>query len=116
MLRTRLFLSLLPIVVILLATGIFAIALISRLADSVDDAFAENYQVILASHQMSAALAGMNREVWAYQYTGGECGEQKRRFEESLAQQLKRMSLPGEKTFNEQLAAAYQDFQQAVVR
>jgi hypothetical protein len=65
MLRTRLFLNLLPFVVILLATGVYAIVLFSRLAASVDTTVSEHYRSVLEAQQMSLALAGIDREVWA---------------------------------------------------
>src|SRR5690349_735588 len=63
MLRTRLFLYLLPFVVILLAGGAYAIVLFARLAKSVDTSVTNSYQSFTAASAMSLALAGMDREV-----------------------------------------------------
>jgi signal transduction histidine kinase len=119
MLRTRLFLNLLPFVVILLATGVYAIVLFSRLAASVDTTVSEHYRSVVAAQQMNLALAGIDREVW---WTTGAStaestralAEQQKRFEENLARQLKNNSLPGESGLNQRLAAKYQTLRQAL--
>ena len=120
MLRTRLFLNLLPFVVILLAVGLYAIALFSRLANSVDVTVAENYRSLLAAQEMSLALVAMEREVWVStgKLNAGRKAfdEHKKRFDENLALQLKSDALPGEREMNQQLAAHYEAFRQAVGR
>ena len=65
MLRTRLFLNLLPFVVILLATGVYAIVLFSRLSASVDTTVSEHYRSVLAAQEMNHARAGIGREAWS---------------------------------------------------
>ena len=119
MLRTRLFLNLLPFVVILLATGVYAIVLFSRLAAGVDTAVSEHYRSVLAAQQMSLALAGIDREAWAATGAGinessRALAEHRRHFEENLALQLKNQSLPGEGELNQRLAAKYQALCQAL--
>src|SRR5438445_818703 len=118
MLRTRLFLNLLPFVVILLAIGVYAIALFSRLANSVDTSVTENYQSILAAQAMTLALAEMEREVWASTRTPNAglkgLAQYQKQFEENLALQLRHSSLPGEREVNRQLAAEYHAFQGAL--
>jgi len=52
MLRTRLLLSFVPFVVIVPAIGIYAIALFSRIAGTVDGKVPENYQRVLATQGM----------------------------------------------------------------
>ena len=64
MLRTRLFLSLLPFVAILLATGLYAIVLFSHLATAVDTTVAENYRSVVGAQEMNLALSEMDRESW----------------------------------------------------
>jgi len=118
MLRTRLFVHLLPFVVVLLATGVYAIVLFSRLAHTVDTAVTEHYRSIAAAQEMSLALAGIDREVWAA--TGTRNADRKalaghqQRFEANLAAQLKNNSLPGEKAINRQLADQYDSFRKTV--
>jgi hypothetical protein len=118
MLRTRLFLNLLPFVVILLATGVYAIVLFSRLAVSVDTTVSEHYRSILEAQQMDLALAGIDREVWAATVgtarTNQALGQHEQSFEENLALQLKNHSLPGERSLNQQLAAKYQILRHAL--
>jgi two-component system, NtrC family, sensor histidine kinase KinB len=118
MLRTRLFLNLLPFVVILLATGVYAIVLFSRLAASVDTTVTEHYRSVVAAQQMTLALADIDREVWAASGTGNAGHaifvEHKKRFEDNLAVQLKNVSLPGEKELNQQLEATYMAFREAL--
>jgi two-component system, NtrC family, sensor histidine kinase KinB len=119
MLRTHLFLNLLPFVVILLATGVYAIVLFSRLAASVDTTVSEHYRSVLEAQQMSLALAGIDREVWASTVAGPvessqALAEYQKRFEENLALQLKSNSLPGESELNQRLAARYHAMCQAL--
>ena len=118
MLRTRLFLNLLPFVVILLAIGLYAIALFSRLANSVDTTVTGNYRNLLAAQAMSLALAELEREVWVSTKTQiadvrAMAGYQKQ-FEENLAVQFQSASLPGEKDLNQQLTANYRELQQTL--
>jgi two-component system, NtrC family, sensor histidine kinase KinB len=113
MLRTRLFLNLLPFVVILLATGVYAIVLFSRLAASVDTTVSAHYRSVLEARQMSLALAAIDREVWTATGAGQvestrALAEQQLRFENNLALQLENNSLPGERDLNQRLAAKYQ--------
>ena len=49
MLRTRLFLNLLPFVAILLATGVYAMVLFSRLAANVNIIVTDNYRSVMAA-------------------------------------------------------------------
>src|SRR6185503_19293738 len=60
MLRARLFLNLIPFVVILLAVGAFAIVLFARLAHKVDVTVMENYRCAIAARDMSLALSRMD--------------------------------------------------------
>src|SRR6266436_5122065 len=118
MLRTRLFLNLVPFVVMVLATGVYAIVLFSRLANSVDTTVTGNYRSILAAQAMSLALAEMEREVWVSAKTQNAdlkalAGYQKQ-FEENLAEQLQSAALPGEKELNQQLTTNYHAFQQTL--
>lgn len=59
LLRTRLFLSFVPFVVILLAIGVYAIVLFSQIASTVDVNVPENYQRVLAAQQMKLNLVRM---------------------------------------------------------
>lgn len=59
MLRTRLFLNLIPFVVILLAVGVYAIALFYHLANTVDVTVTDNYRNSTAVQSMGVALSHM---------------------------------------------------------
>ncbi|HXP61915.1 MAG TPA: HAMP domain-containing protein, partial [Dongiaceae bacterium] len=111
MLRRLLLLNLLPFVAMLLATGVYAITLFSRLATSVDAAVGGNYRSVVAAQQMHLALAGMDREAWAAAASPSgvakSFGEYQKRFEANLALQLKSNSLPGERDLNGRLVAIY---------
>src|SRR6266481_724589 len=120
MLRTRLFLNLLPFGVILLAVGVYAIVLFTRLAQSVDTAVTENYRSIKAAQAMSLALAGIEKEAWVSAAGQGATtrvfAQEQKRFEDNLALQLKSVSLPGEKELNRQLTTNYAAFTAALAR
>lgn len=118
MLRRRLFLTKALFSAVLLCTGIYAVALFSHLARSVEQAVAENYRCILAAHEMSLALAGMEREAWAAaaRQTAASAAftEYRRRFETNLTIQLPRGSLAGEPELRRQLATEAAAFRQAI--
>ena len=134
MLRTRLFLYLTPLVVILLAVGAYAIVLFARLAGIVDASVTNSYQSFTSASAMSLALSGMDREVsWVVQ--GSRPGdknkpveypkrfidknafsENQKRFDENLALLLKAGTLPGETALTRQVATNYQAFLKAVDR
>jgi len=110
-----------PFVVILLAIGVYAIVLFSRLANSVDASVTEKYRSVMAAQSMTLALAGMDREVpWI---SGGErnpdsqaFAEHQKQFETNLAIELKSLMLPGEKELSQELASQYHTFQEAMGR
>lgn len=114
MLRTRLFLSLMPFVVILLATGVYAIALFTRLANGVDVAVNDHYRSIFAVQAMGQALAEMEREARSFGIRGTSktalFAESQRRFEDNLVRERTSVSLPGLKDLNDQLATNYSAF------
>jgi len=110
-----------PFVVILLAIGVYAIVLFSRLANSVDASVTEKYRSVMAAQSMTLALAGMDREVpWI---SGGErnpdsqaFAEHQKQFETNLAIELKSLMLPGETELSQELASQYHTFQEAMGR
>ena len=120
MLRTRLFLNLLPFVVSLLAIGVYSIVLFSRLARSIDTTVSDNYNSVIAAEEMSLALVGIDREIpWA---TGSERApdskaftESQRRFEANLNLQLKSITLSGEADISQELATNYHSYRQALI-
>ena len=60
MLRTRIFLNLIPFIIILIAVGAFALFLFSRLANNVGRTVTDNYQSDAAAQSMSLALSRMD--------------------------------------------------------
>jgi nitrogen fixation/metabolism regulation signal transduction histidine kinase len=120
MLRTRLFLNLLPFVVILLAVGSYAVILYSQLARDVEIRVAESYGSLQAAQEMSLALAGMESDIWLAttqsKSNRATFVAHQQRFEQNLAAQLKSESLPGAKELNEQLNADYRAFRLALAR
>ncbi len=114
MLRARLFLAVLPFVIVLLALGFVAIELFSRLATRVDATVTENYQSIALTHTMSQALSQMEKEVHAASIIPAPQRKtfiaSQKQFEDVLNQQLKRVPLGGEAELNEQLKTNYAAF------
>ncbi|MDB6065499.1 MAG: integral rane sensor signal transduction histidine kinase [Pedosphaera sp.] len=136
MLRTRLFVSLVPFVVILLAIGIYAIVLFSRITANVDLTVTGNYRSVMAAEQMRLALSRMEEGVLIG--LGGAKGlgpavfeesaagnkalgtavfEQNRRiFETNLDLQLHNSKSPQESDLNLRLSNNYHAFREAGVR
>ena len=119
MLRTRLFLNLLPFLVMLLAVGAYAIVLFSRLANRVEMAVARNYRDVLAAQAMSVALAGMEQEAWAVagkQIAASKLfAQHQQRFEANLAVQLQGITHRRNEE-GRQLAANYKAFKAAMAK
>jgi signal transduction histidine kinase len=121
MLRTRLFLNLIPFVVILLAVGIFAIMLFSRLAGSVDVTVMDNYRSVTAAQSMEVALLRMQSGVLLVFEQKGDLGqalfEQNRNaFEQDLERLRKRFPLPGEDELRAQIMTNYEAFLRAATK
>jgi NtrC-family two-component system sensor histidine kinase KinB len=120
MLRTRIFLNLLPFVVILLAVGVYAIVLFSSLANSVDSRVRSNYDGMIAAQTMSLELSRMDRgALLALQ--GDKSGqsifeENRTSFEEKLKRQLGQTNLAHEAEFNRELLSHYEKFSQGTTR
>jgi signal transduction histidine kinase len=115
MLRARLFLSLLPFALMLLAMGVYSIALFSQLAENVDRAVAGHYESIFAAQGMSHALAGMERELQFAAATHSTdtklFAEYQKWFEENLALQRKSVATSaGIRDLNAQLSTNYSAF------
>ena len=112
MLRARLFLSLLPFAIMILANGIYVIALFSQLAQSVDRDVAGHYESIFAAQGMNHALAGMERELQFAAATHNTStklfAEYQKWFEENLAQQRRSVTVSaGIRDLNTQLSTNY---------
>lgn len=114
MLRTRIFLNLVPFVVILLAIGLYALTLFSRMATTVEASVLQNYRSVAAAHGMREAASWMETGL---KYAFGN--EQERagavslfqkgtnNFARNLSIQILNLELPGERELSEALRANY---------
>jgi two-component system, NtrC family, sensor histidine kinase KinB len=121
MLRTRLFLNLVPFVVMLLAVGVFAVVLFSRLAGSVDVTVTENYRSVVAAQTMNLALLRMQTAVLLVFDKQPDLGralfaENRTLFEQNLELQSKSATLPTEKELSGQLAGHFGALRQAGIK
>jgi signal transduction histidine kinase len=118
MLRTRLFLSLIPFVLALLAVGAYAIALFSRLAREVDVTVADNHRCAMAAESMKVAASGMTsslRLAMRGDLTSAtnEFNEHSRVFERNLCLQASNAHVFAKSGVIEQLRISYQSFHEA---
>jgi len=118
MLRTRLFLHLLPLVVILLATGWYATVLFSRMAETVDRRVTKEYRSLVAVQEMNLALTALERDTWSAvasdtAVSRKAMADNARRFEEQLERLIRNGSLDRERALSQALAAEYEDFRRA---
>ena len=117
-LRARLFLNLLPLAGMFLATGLCAIALFARLAHRVEASVKENYRSIIAANAIKGLLVDWGRMLPAA--TGKAAGDTNalaafsRQFEENLALLAKPHPLPGEAELVGQLTSHYHDLRDAL--
>lgn len=63
MLRARLFLNLVPFLVILLAIGVYAVVLFSRLTNHVDATIMRHHESLIALQKMGDALTRMDKQI-----------------------------------------------------
>jgi two-component system, NtrC family, sensor histidine kinase KinB len=118
MLRTRLFLNLVPFIVILMAVGLYAIALFSRLGKSVEETVMGSYQSVMAVERMERALGRMDEGI--LQAIKGEKTSGKAFFEASrsvfdrdIERELDSLAVPRQDLLVRQLATNYQAFHEA---
>jgi NtrC-family two-component system sensor histidine kinase KinB len=121
MLRTRLFLNLVPFVVILLAIGIYAIALFSRITTNVDVTVTGNYRSVTAAQQMKLALSRMQGGVLLALEDNKGLGNalfarNKKIFEDNLNLQIQSAKLANEEDLNRRLSNNYEAFRKAGIR
>jgi two-component system, NtrC family, sensor histidine kinase KinB len=118
MLRTRLFLNLAPLVVIVVLVGIYAIVLFSRITDNVDVTVTGNYRSVLAVEQMKLGLsrmkAGVSMALDDSKGLGIAMFEKNRKlFEENLDLQRHNGKWRLEDNMNHRLEANYLTFKSA---
>jgi len=120
MLRTRLFLSLIPFVVTLLATGVCAVVLFSRLSNDVESAVLRSYQSTMAAQAMSVALSRMEAGLrlalsGAKDSSSSYFNDNAAVFEQNLAGELDKTGPAPEGTLLRQLQTDYDSFHKAGV-
>ena len=118
MLRTRLFLNLVPFIIILMAVGLYAIALFSRLGKSVDQTVMGSYQSVMAVQTMERALARMDegilQAIKGEKNSGRAFFEASRTvFEQNLERKLDSLAVPRQDRVVRQLVTNYQAFHRA---
>jgi two-component system, NtrC family, sensor histidine kinase KinB len=118
LLSMRLFLNLLPLVIMLLALGLYAIVLFFWLARTVNVTAMKHYQSVSAAQAMSLALARMQGGVLMVFDQKRDLGrsfftQNQKLFEQSLAVLQTNTSRLEEKEWNAQLAADYRNFAEA---
>ena len=115
MLRTRLFLNLVPFVVILFAVGVYAIVLFSRMADHMDLVVMKNYQSVTALQRMDMALQAMHSGVLMIFEDNARFGrsmfdQNAEVFTGNLRIQLRNIGLEEEQRLSGALATGYGSF------
>ena len=117
-LRARLFLNLLPLAGMFLATGICAISLFSRLAHRVEASVRENYRSIIAAQAIQGLLVDWVRirPAGPAKSSGdtNALAAYSRQFEENLALLAKPRPLAGEVELVRQLTSHYHDLHDAL--
>ncbi|MBI5383154.1 MAG: HAMP domain-containing protein [Verrucomicrobia bacterium] len=118
LLSTRLFLNLVPLVLMLLAVGVYATVLLSWLATSTSVAAMKHYQSVAAAQAMSLSLARMQGGVLLAFEQQRELGQQlfaqnRKLFEHNLAVQQGNITSPEERAWSAQLATNQQSFVEA---
>src|SRR5271163_3324070 len=116
-LNRRLLLGIVPILLIFLGVGIYAIFLFSKLGGAIDVILRENYQSVVASQNMKEAAEGMNSGLIFM--LGGEEERGKKLFQDSVPifeknsdTEAHNITLPGEADLEnsvQQLHTQYMD-------
>src|ERR1700737_697203 len=99
--KRRIFLGLLPIIVLFVGVGFYAVWLFSRLGGSIDTILRENYQSVLAGQEMKESAERMDSGL-----SFALSGEEKRGrdlfdenfplFQQNLKNELNNITIPGE--------------------
>jgi len=118
MLRARLFLNLVPFLVILLATGVYATVLFSRLTSSVDTTITRHHENLITLQKMGDALSRMDKQmllVLARKTNNAVqvLAAQGATFSENLKQNLHNPAVPHSTVLGQRLEADYETFQVA---
>ena len=101
-LRTKLLIGVAPLVVIMVALGLWAIVMFSRLGNNIDKILKENYRSVLAAEGMKESIKRVDS---AYLFAiggeenraGSQYAENRKNFETHLQIELSNITLPGER-------------------
>src|SRR6476619_47631 len=114
-LRPKLALGFGGLLAVLLAGGLYSIALLDRLGGSIDVILRENYQSVLACEQMKEALERLDSAA-LFSLAGDPAqgralaAANRPRFEKALATELGNVTLPGEGELARRLARLYGEY------
>src|SRR4051795_13253745 len=114
-LRTKLLIGLTPLLALMVALGLWAIVMFSRLGGKIDVILRENYRSVLAAQTMKEALERMDSA--ALFAIGGRDDRGRRQFteyrpvfEKNLRIERDNITLPGEQAAADRLASLYGDY------
>ncbi len=99
--KQRIFIGLAPLFVLLVVTGVYAVLLFAKLGNSVDVILRENFRSVVAGQQMKESAERMDSALFfslvGEEERGRKMYEQNEpTFRESLATELRNITLPGE--------------------
>src|SRR5262249_53881398 len=111
-LRTRLLIGLTPLLAIMVALGLWAIVMFSRLGNDIDVILRENYQSVLYAQNMKEALERMDSALLFAlagepQQAREQFDEHRPAFERNLKKEQGNITLAGEQQIVDKLAASY---------
>src|SRR3954451_20956965 len=116
-LRTRMLLGLAPLPALVVALGLWATVMFSRLGGNIDVILRENYRSVLAAQNMKEALERMDSA--ALFAIGGrddrgrtQYGEFRAVFEKNLVIEQNNVTLPGEQEMAGKLTSLYGSYKQ----
>src|ERR1700745_4471239 len=99
--KRRILLGLLPIIILFVGVGLYAVWLFTRLGGSIETILRENYQSVLAGQQMKESAERMDSGL-AFALSGEErrgrdlFNENNPIFQENLRKELHNITVPGE--------------------
>ncbi len=114
-LRSKLFLGLVPLLIIMVALGLWAVAILDRLGGGINTILHENYESILAAQGMKDSLERMNSAILlAPQGLEAESRRQFRlgqlQFDRSLEKEQHNITVPGEQGLVNRLFERYGEY------
>ena len=116
--KQRIFLGLAPLFILLLAMGVYAVSLFTKLGNSVDVILRENFRSVIAGQHMKETAERMDSALF-FSLVGGEEGARKMyaqnepMFRENLKVELNNITLPGEKDLADKLRKLHDRYSQS---